>query len=385
MARATSSQERLASVPIANSTATYLPAPIQVISVASAAGATVRHGGRTRKVVTGASRAKRAPRQLESEEARHKLFTRVSVDTRLKVHRSADGSYYSCTIAARHLMYRQTGCTIRTQKGGLCTRHGHGAEHALTRASDTAGTVEESRGCVYMLHYNHLGVGTLVHLWSVMFAVLGVVICSHDGYTNTSQSGGLCIKHKSKMKRWSHDECTNYSHSWGYTLGMGQTNSVRKDVPTEPKVWGVVCVHHRAKVITCRYDGCTNPYVQGGVCWKHGAKIICHHDGYDNIAKEGRVCNKQWSKVKTCIYDGCAKNVKKRRSLLEAWVEVGEDQTCSQEGCTNQGQSRSVCNKYGTKKAKGSCCRHYACTNFAQKEGSASSLGKVDGTAEGGY
>eukprot|EP00985_Skeletonema_marinoi_P029225 scaffold27218_cov227-Skeletonema_marinoi.AAC.5 len=44
---------------------------------------------------------------------------------------------------------------------------------------------------------------------------------------------------------------------------------------THRTVSGGVCTRHGAKKKLCSTEGCTNQVKQGGVCWRHGAKKIC--------------------------------------------------------------------------------------------------------------
>ena len=73
-------------------------------------------------------------------------------------------------------------------------------------------------------------------------------ICMHEGCTNNSIKGGVCIRHGAKKKLCSHEGCTNHAKKGG------------------------VCIKHGAPRKTCKYEGCTNHAKKGGVCISHGAK-----------------------------------------------------------------------------------------------------------------
>jgi len=77
-------------------------------------------------------------------------------------------------------------------------------------------------------------------------------LCSQNGCTNSSQKGGVCIRHGAKVVKrqgCSHEGCTNFA------------------------VKGGVCHRHGANVDKkrCGHVGCTKFALKGGVCVKHGA------------------------------------------------------------------------------------------------------------------
>ena len=75
--------------------------------------------------------------------------------------------------------------------------------------------------------------------------------CSHDGCTNQEQKGGVCMTHGAKVKKCIFEGCTKYAQKGG------------------------VCVTHGAKRERkrCSFEGCTNQSKKGGVCWTHGTRL----------------------------------------------------------------------------------------------------------------
>jgi hypothetical protein len=115
-------------------------------------------------------------------------------------------------------------------------------------------------------------------------------ICSADGCTKFVQlvNSGVCMKHGAKVKRRSHEGCTNYALKRG------------------------ACVRHGAEVKRCRSDGCTNEVINNGVCMKHGAKVKrCSREGCSNQLVNSGVCMKHGAKVKRCSHEGCTNQARK--------------------------------------------------------------------------
>ena len=84
-------------------------------------------------------------------------------------------------------------------------------------------------------------------------------ICRHEGCTNNSIKGGVCIRHGAKKKLCSHEGCTNRAKKGGVCISHGAKRAPRKrcsqkDVPTMSRKEGCVLVSgpnllvvHRAK------------------------------------------------------------------------------------------------------------------------------------------
>lgn len=108
-----------------------------------------------------------------------------------------------------------------------------------------------------------------------------VKLCSHEGCTNNAQTGGVCIKHGAKKKRYecSYDGCTNQVQIGGVCKRHGAkrkkyTYTCSHEGCTNHVVKGGVCRRHGAQAKLCKHEGCTNQAIIGGVCWSHGAKVM---------------------------------------------------------------------------------------------------------------
>ncbi len=120
------------------------------------------------------------------------------------------------------------GCTNKARKGGVCNRHGDGANAKRKLCS--------SEGCTNMVRQG--GVCTRHGAERKL--------CSREGCTNIAHKGGVCVRRGAKIKRCSSEGCTKYALKGG------------------------VCIRHGAKKKICSSDGCTNQVVKGGLCRRHG-------------------------------------------------------------------------------------------------------------------
>ena len=150
--------------------------------------------------------------------------------------------------------------------------------------------------------------------------------CSAAGCTTKARrKGGVCVRHGAKLKRCSHEGCTNVVVNRG------------------------VCTRHGAKRPQCNSEGCTNIAVKGGVCRRHGAKVpskLCSHQGCTNISKQGGVCVRHGAKLARCSSEGCINYAQRGGVCIRHGAKLKQ---CEIEGCQNNAKSGGVFVKHGAK------------------------------------
>lgn len=170
--------------------------------------------------------------------------------------------------------------------------------------------------------------------------------CSHEGCTNNSLKGGVCIRHGVKVGQCSHNGCTK--------------NIVK----------GGVCVRHGAKLKRCRQEGCSKIVTNNGVCMRHGAVAKkCSFECCSNNAVLGGVCIRHGAIVKRCTHEGCT-HYAQQRGVCKTHGAVVKRKYCTREGCGNFVQRKGFCRRHGkhltTARAKVVRCKYEGCTSHAQ-------------------
>eukprot|EP00985_Skeletonema_marinoi_P011114 scaffold5260_cov84-Skeletonema_marinoi.AAC.3 len=102
--------------------------------------------------------------------------------------------------------------------------------------------------------------------------------CRHRNCKNQAQTGGVCIKHGSKVvkrkskKRKQRDEQSKEDQP--KTKAPRKKPQCSAEGCTKYPQRGGLCIAHGGKKKQCSSEGCTTQVRSGGLCIKHGAKKV---------------------------------------------------------------------------------------------------------------